>query len=395
MIQIRSASIVAIVGCTLACSAPESGDGSGDGKADLPNFDHFDREQDISPYQVIAGFFAERGLDMTPRPERLTAAWPINEGKTAVLNRFGTPILLGELGYFHTALDVFRSSTQVSDVVVAPVTGTAAVFDWDGMPVKPMADYMTVVAIWDPESHLVFQLMHVKPDAYLLAGDTVEVTRGEKIGVLAADMVAILSTEKGDRLRHAHVSVVDGAAMRALDPAELVPYVDTVAPAAVAFYALDGQAKRQDKLVSGKLDLVLEVFDRDDDSDRNFEVARVAYELRDQSGQVLQSLPACRLADVFGRIGHAETARAVQLLDFGNAAHQQGRGDWPESDIDDRQRTFRYALTQLAVADGVCDVVSDADGFVDIADDVTSIELSATLWDSRGNMTAVTKTLAR
>jgi hypothetical protein len=147
--MLRRALCLGFTAWWLGCVGPDAGAGD-DGRNDLPNDLHFDRGEDTTPYQLIADFFAARGLDVTPRMDQLVAAWPMNDEKTAVLNRFGTAIQLGELAYFHTALDVFRSSSAVGDEVLAPVSGTAVVFDWDGEPVKPPDDSATVVAIWDP-----------------------------------------------------------------------------------------------------------------------------------------------------------------------------------------------------------------------------------------------------
>jgi hypothetical protein len=393
--SVRVPLVVFLGACAVEPVVESNGSGGG-GKADLPNDMMFEREHDGGGYATIARWYGARGHDLTFAPERLVVDWPMAMEETALLNRFGTPILWTGYGYFHTALDVYRMTNEQSDAIVAPVAGLAMPFDWWGTPGAAGWDYSSVIAIWDPESHVIAQLMHVAP-AEKLRGITepVAVERGEIVGALAAGLDSIEEGSR-ERLRHAHTDLVDGGRLVALNPAKLLPYRDGVAPSVVGAYLLDADAARQDRLVSGRLDVVLEVFDRDDDSARNFEAESIAYEIVDDQGRLLRAAPRCRFEHLFESVAEPYPFRALQLLDFGNARHQIGRGAWPSADVDDRERTFRYALTQFFVTpEGRCDVALDADGFIDVADDVTWIEIHASVFDPSDNETPVVTRLSR
>lgn len=371
------------------CIAPGS-------KADLPNEGYWDREYDGAGYGVIADAYAADALDLTVDLAQLTARWPLDEDKTASLTHFGTPILLSGMAYYHTALDILRSDAALSDAVVAPFAGKARVFDWWGTPGYAGDPYAAVVAVWDPRSHVIAQLMHVQPSAELIAAGagTLEVVEGQVIGSLARAPVGDEATAA--RLSHTHLDLIDGARKVALNPVRYLPYRDATPPTVKEVYLLDAHAAKQTRLVSGQLDLVVDVFDRDEDSDRNFEIGSVAFELY-ADGQLVRELPRCTIHQTFEAISDFSTTfRTVQLIDLGNAVHQIGVGGWPGSDVDNRERSFRYALTQLAVdADGRCQVLDDAAGFVDVGDAVAELEVTARWWDENDNVTEVTHTLTR
>jgi hypothetical protein len=373
----------------------------------LPNDGVFERDHDGKGYRAIAEYWRSRGLDMTLRRDRLDVGWPLRGDATAVLNRFGTPQLLGSfeaignpwsttfppIGYYHTALDVVRSGPDASDDVLAPTSGLAMVFDWNGQPGRGPYDYATVVSIYDPESHVIVELMHVAPDAALPgAGEPFTVRKGDVIGKLAK---VPIDTPRESAFRHAHLDLVDGAALVLLDPASVVrSYRDSVPPTAASIYLLDEAGQRKDALVTGRLDVVVDAFDRDDDSNRNLEPASIAFEIRDGAGNTLLAQPRCRLADLVDSLAVPYPFRAVELVDFGNARGQMDDA-WPHSDIGNPERRFRYALTQLAVQGGRCTVLDDADGHVDVSDAVDRLDVHVTLWDPVGNVSDATYTLAR
>ncbi len=247
-----------------------------------------------------------------------------------------------------------------------------------------------MIAIYDPISHVVTQLMHCKATPELgAATEPIPVREGDTIGEIANSP---FSGEAADRLRHTHVSFIDAEKKLILNPAPLfADYHDAVPPKAKRVYVADERAATTDTLVSGKIDIVLEAFDRDDDSDRNFELGAIAYTIEDDRGRLLAKLERCALDQVYESIAGPSSFRAKQLIDFGSARSQLG-GGWPGSDIDNPQRTFRYALTQLAIVDGRCTVLDDTVGHLEIADGVASIVVRATMWDPKGN---VSKHVAR
>jgi hypothetical protein len=359
------------------------------GKADLPNSQFGARPLDTSGYRNIAQLFVAANKDVKRTTQPAAFDWPLSDSR-AVLNRAGTPIRIDNLVYEHTGLDVIRVSEMESPVVHAPASGTAQITDWSGTQVYPQGDYSTVISIWDPSTHLVLQLMHVKPDPMLPRNTFFEVQRGQAIGELADPGIP------GGR--HTHVNVIDAEHFVLVDPVTVIPsYPDTTAPLFDDFYVLDAQAKRYTTLQTGALDLVVAAHDRDDMSPRNIEVQSIAYSATDQAGNVIGSLDRCRLSDAFKVLvtNWSTASTTIRLIDFGDATGQFG-GFWPSSDLGNPDRIFRYAVTNLQLVDGQCSVVAnDRDGQVMIDPSVTSLNVNIDLWDDRDNHTTKQVTLTR
>lgn len=366
------------------------------GKIDLPNSMLFERDHDGGGYRKIAEQFEAEGFDLSVDLEKLAPAWPMQESGTALLDRFGTPVQLKDFGYFHTAVDIIRRNVDESDIITAPVSGLARVFDWSGRPGFQGRAYAGVVAILDSESHVIVQLMHVMPSQYLLDATTfIEVEKGDVVGTLADDL-DFLEDDNQQLLRHTHVGLIDGEHLEALNPLHYFDYHDDEAPTVNGLYVLSETSQKFTELRSGELDVVLEVFDRDTDSDRNFEVARIGYQILDQDQTVLRESAPCEFAHLYNSIEAPYKLRALDLIDFGGARRQYGIGGWPNSDLANRDRTFRYALTQLKVSpEGRCDIYADDDAFVEIPDEVSSIEIRAEIWDPSGNKTEFAQVLQR
>lgn len=380
--------------CFVFACAEDVDDVSSGEDALLPNGAIFDVDHDGTTYKRIAEHFASRGLDQRVALEGFAPSWPLSDTSTAVLNRFGTPVLFAEYGYYHTGFDVLRSDPSLSTDVLAPVDGLALTFDWSGARTSDVRNaYATVVAIYDPASHVITQIMHVAPTtAIAQATEPVAVKRGEVIGQLAK---APLEGPNGALLQHASVVFVDGENQKLLDPATLfADYKDSVAPTARAVYVASEDAKAEFDLVSGQLDVVVDAFDRDDHSERNLEVSAIAFTIKDQDGNVLSTQPRCSLDHLYESIAAPASFRAKSLIDFGTAL-PQAYGAWPNSDVGNESRSFRYALTQLAVVDGRCTVRDDTDGFVTVGDAVTKLEVSVTLWDAKGNQAEQVLEIAR
>jgi hypothetical protein len=368
---------------------------SPDGKFDLPNGAIVDRPYDGQGYAKVVEFFRAKMFDLNADPTMLDAGW-VTPVKSAALNRFGTPILLGSYGYIHTALDVMRPTVMDPIDVVSPIDGTAFMFDWYGNVGWHGNPYAGVVGIWDPKSKLIFQLMHVEPSMELIAAgqNSIQVTKGQKIGKLALPPI---SGANAELYRHTHVDIVDGRdpmKMRALDPSRYLAYEDHAAPAFGELYVLDGQAKKHTTLQTGKLDIVVPAHDRDDHSGRNFEVNALSYSIA-IDGEFVTSIPKCELDHLYERVTTENYSSGVlSLIDFGSAAAQVDN-QWPSSDLGNVDRTFRYALTQLAVVEGRCTVKKDADGFIDVPASARELTVYITAWDPTNNSTTVMQTIKR
>ena len=389
---------------TAACAAPEPADpgvfefepgllvplGPYDLKADLPNSAFYPRPLDTSGYRAIAQRYVAANMDVT-LPQGVVAEydWPLADSQ-AVLGRQGTPIRLASYVYEHTGLDIIRNDEMESAAVHAPTTGTALITDWWGGESNPQYDYSTVISIWDPDTHHVLQLMHVKPDPMLPRSGFFQVQRGQVIGELAD-----ISIPGG---RHTHVNVIDAEHFELLDPVRFIPaYPDMTKPVIGEVYLLDEMARKYQTLKDGALDLVVTAHDRDDQSPRNLEVASLAFVAKDQLGNIVGELERCHLSDAFKKLATdwSVSTTTIRLIDFGNATGQFS-GFWPSSDLGNPARLFRYALTNLKLDAGQCSVVAnDRDGQLTIAPEVEQLTITIEVWDARDNHETQEITLAR
>ncbi len=380
-----------------ACSQNVGDDVDSSENALLPNGSVFEVGHDGATYRLIAEAFAARGLDMHVDLATFAPEWPLTDAKTTALNRLGTPIFYSQLGYYHTGMSVMRTDASVSAEIVAPHDGLAMVFDWSGNRLSQVTNpYATIVAIYDPVSHVVTQLMHVNAaPALASATDPVPVTKGSVIGKLAP--APLPTSADASRLANTTLVFVDGENKKLLNPATLIAgYHDAVAPEAKSLYATNVDGQASDELASGQLDLVVEAADRDDDSERNFEVSAIGFTIKDQDGNVLASNARCALDELYDSIATASSFRARELVDFGTAAASgQVAGAWPNSDVDNPMRTFRYAITNLATDNGRCVVRDDASSFLEVGDAITKLDVSVTLWDAKGNESTKSFELAR
>ena len=363
----------------------------------LPNGTIFELGHDGTTYRRIAEAFAARGVDLHVDLESFAPAWPLADAKSALLNRHGTPMLYSSFGYHHMGVDVMRSDSTVGSDVLAPHDGVLLVFDWAGNRLSEVTNpYATVVAIYDSASHVITLLQHVAAAAALVqAPDGVEVTKGSVIGKLAFAPLPV--TADASRLANTQVVFVDGEKNKLLNPVALLPsYKDNVLPEVRGLYLSDASGEVSSELASGKIDLVVEVVDRDDDSGRNFEVSAVAFTVKDQNGTVLVDAAKCELDSIYDSIASGATFRSRDLVDFGSAVTAgQISGGWPNSDVDNPFRSFRYALTNLQSANGRCTLRDDASAFLEVKDDVTKLDVSVTVWDAKGNQSTRSLELAR
>lgn len=362
----------------------------------LPNQNTRDLRHDNAAYRRIAEYFAGLGFDLEVSLDGFEPAWPLADPKRSVLNRVGTPVIFSDFGYFHVGFDVVRSDTQLDRYVLAPHDGLAVAFDWTGSKARPVTDpYSTIVAIYDPRSHVITTMMHVGAlPAIVSASSPVSVTKGSPVGTLAWAPVAGAAAA---RLANTEVLFIDGANKKLLDPARLFSdYADSVEPIIQGIYLADAERKVNGQFGNGKVDVVVEAFDRDDHSNRNLEVSAIAFTIKDQEGNTLAEQPRCELLHLYDDLSKP-SAEAKNLVDFGTAVvAQQKRGAWPDSDIDNPARTFRYSLSRLAVdKDGRCTLKGDEDGVIDIANEVDKMDVFLTLWDAKDNKTEKSIEVAR
>lgn len=375
---------LAIGGCRDAADDADAAEGEL-----LPNQNIRDPRHDNAAYRRIAEYFASSGFDLDVNLEGFEPAWPLADTKRSVLNRVGTPVIYSDFGYFHVGFDVVRSDMQLDRDVLAPHDGLAVAFDWSGNKATPITDpYSTILAIYDPVSHVITTMAHVGAlPAIVSATSPVSVTKGSPVGTLAW---APVSGAVAARLANTEVLFIDGANAKLLDPARLFSdYADSVEPIIQGVYLADAERKVKGEFGNGKVDVVVEAFDRDDHSNRNLEVSAIAFTIKDQEGNTLAEQPRCELLHLYDDLSKPNAFEAKDFIDFGTAISAgQKRGGWPDSDMDNPARTFRYSLTRLAVDEnGRCTLKGDEDGVLDIANEVEKLDVSVTLWDAKDNKT--------
>jgi hypothetical protein len=384
-----------------ACSVPEQVSKL----KTLPNAGIMWPEADSSVlYTNVIAAFEQAGFDLRPAASPPSLVWPLDSERKALLTRFGTPTLVvGSLGkeafkfaYFHEALDIVRARVEEDDKVRAPITGFATVV-FDGEKGDVVTPYGTAIAIYDPISHLVTSLLHVSPSEALSAGRFVEVRQGEVIGQLSP--VESMVPEIEAAYRHTHLALLNGHDKRLLNPlTRFSQYLDTVSPTIEEIYLTDETGNRIDVVRTGALDVIAKVFDRDDLSGRNFEVASLTFSITDDRGFALHPAINCNL-NIFTESSLAPTpAHAIgALLDFGNALGQVTNEGWVDfaTDAVNPNRTFRYALSNIVRGPNSCEVVADIEGAVTITDSVRYIDIDLAVSDPNGNVTSMTKRISR
>jgi hypothetical protein len=362
----------------------------------LPNDNTTDLDHDGTAYRRIAEAFAARGYDLHVNLAAFAPAWPVNGAKTAAVQRHGTPIWFGGYGYFHSGMSVVRGAGTTSSDVLAPHDGVALAFDWKGDPATSTTPPgATILAIYDTTSHVLTQLAQITPAPGLVgAQNPVPITKGAVVGKL----VPYAAAEPADtqRLASTKVVFVDGENKLLLDPAALLQgYRDTIAPQIKSVYLADSAGQVATELSSDDLDIVVEAFDRDSDSARNFEISALAYTVKDQDGNVLASSERCNLADIYASIAEPGPSRAKELIDFGTPMAPDRFGTRRTISVTSPTRTFRYALSNLSVENGRCVLHDDASRAVTVSDKVMQLDVSITAWDAKGNEVTKTTPLLR
>jgi hypothetical protein len=353
----------------------------------LPN-DEFRRPEGVPEfYRRVVAPFAQAGYDLRPGRSLPELAWPLESERKTVLTRFGTPtVVVGGTGaeafkfaYFHDALNIVRGKESEDDKVCAPIEGFATLVT-DGDEVNNVASYSTAVALYDPVSHLITSLLHVLPSEALSVGRMIEVLQGEVIGSLAPVESMTPEVEVVDR--HIHLALINADDQRLLNPLERCShYLDRVSPTIEEIDLTDESGNRLDTLRTGTLDLLAKVFDRDDHSERNFEVSSLTYALTDDRGNELVPAKDCHLSVFTESALTPSVSHAIDaLLDLGNALGQTTSEGWIDSATDaaNPNRSFRDALNNIARGTDGFEVVAAVDGAVTISESFRSLSFLVT-----------------
>ncbi len=327
----------------------------------------------------------ETNWDFVSSPALLKIDRIFQTGDMQFLNRFGTPqIPVDGIAFLHEALDLLP--TSMSDehrTVVSPVDGQARVIaDQPGSGAA--SAYRTALIVYDEKSHFVLSFLHVLPEHRFSRDKFISIKKGDVIGKIA-DFDSSRGEENDKKYAHTHFSVIDVPKGIVVNPLRfLSSYRDQVKPEIVSVSLLNDEAKVIDTLQPGKLDIVLEAFDRDDGSALNFEISNISYEVL-VDGVRVKSVSHCDL-DVFSEQNFLNIFDVRSLLDL-----NQMTKDFQEQKMDSNlfwvNRSFRYALSHLATnpETGKCAVVADKDGFVEAFSSTLAVNLAVS--DFYGNST--------
>jgi hypothetical protein len=383
----------------------------------LPNSD-FAVEGESSPmYKTLAASFKNTSFDFRPQFHKLKLSWPLADRHHTILEAFSTPEVFRleipwedpgpapaiHFTFNHQAIDVIRSDLAAATTVFAPVSGYAvAIANGGGFPEDPPVDYLSLVAIYDPRSHLILGLLHVVPTPELAAATTpLAVTRGQVIGELSEGVPVVPVLQQ--KFRHTHVFLMSLAEEK-IEIFNPLPYFsgyrDHISPTVNDVTLLDENGQRIDHLKSGRLDVIVDAYDRDDHSDLNFPIWKIKYTVTDQSGRLLATLSNCntdlpfRNPDFTAKIGHI-----INMFDLGNMKAQLRSGIWDSdspiyTNVSAPNRSFLYAPTNFKSAK-TCIPLSDADGFIEISDAITSIRVFTSVMDYKGNRSTFSKFFSR
>jgi hypothetical protein len=383
--------LVITLGASLISSCKPRADSDLKELPETPIVDMFD---EASHYQKnLQAKFGSSGLNFAVNKKRLILNSPI-EGRINLLSRFGTPTIAkirfsddGDpvgIGYFHDALDIARKNPQTSNQVFAPVSGKAKlVFDQDPEQEKPVDidSYSTSIVIHDEQSNALISLLHVKPLPKFYESDGfIDVTKGEVIGQISNLEGSVI--QDSPEFRHVHLMVIDFEKRQFINPSlYLIDYKDTLAPhiGEIAFY--DEQRKRHSKLISGRLDLVLSTFDKDNFSTFNQEIAQMSVVLSDQHGKELFRLPPCNFENFWFQtdLRSKTPLHAVNIQPIFDPLPVESANIVRENII------FEYASTNLKVVKDNCEIIEDEVGYFSVDDSVKHVTVNVTVTDHFGN----------
>jgi hypothetical protein len=403
---------------TLACQGSDSencldldecpGVDSISDKADLANdMLHNQNNQDRLLQSKIINVFYDAGYTGSPKENELILGWPFKDLERHVLSREGTPIIyntgipMGNGGFsLHSGTDITRSSESVSPNVYSPVNGIAALFSEQGEKgCRTTYDaYRCAVVVWNPESNIYVLLGHVRGSWHLHKSDFefVHVDAGDLIGRAAEFTTGNKSIRR--QFLHTHMTLFDARSKEAYittqyNTMNYLPYEDTTPPVIFDLHLANKQGLYEASFKSGRYDVIVDTADRDDNDVRNFGIAGVTFEVTSAQGKSLINQVHCDFWD-FLKWTSANAARS--LLNFGATFDQiYNNDDLDYADFDNPDRRFHYALTALHMDKGLCVVQSDDAGFIEITDEMTSLNVNVTVWDHHNNKKSFSKSFQR
>jgi hypothetical protein len=139
---------------------------------------------------------------------------------------------------------------------------------------------------------------------------------------------------------------------------------------------------------------VLEAYDRDNFSQRNFEISALQYEIHDDEGRVLQQTAKCNL-DIFTEPIFLKVLPANLFLDLDSSLTQANTNVFEfKTDAGNPDRTFKYLISNIVSSSSSCSLKKMKD-FLVIPDGIKELKVIGEIFDLRGNKTSFSKTFSR
>lgn len=287
----------------------------------------------------------------TNSPTSLNLAWPLKDQTQVFLSEFARPVIAmgvvpGErpnVAFFHTAVDITRSSPSISDTVYSPASGTALILS---SPLSPA--YFQLVLILTESNHVI-EIQHVDLDSKFPRGQVFQIQAGQVLGKLAKVDVM---TSPSDDWRHVHIGVIDPISKKYLDP--------------TFFFSSSNLRSRMIPTISkveltASNDLVLQAYDYDPQFHRNLDVYSFSYVVADESGKTLRQATNCRV-EFWANDLEPKTFNAALIYDLEQMTMLVLPG-FKEGPTDAHQdnRLPRYVLSQFQDVNGKCQLKATPD----------------------------------
>ena len=345
---------------------------------------------DPSPlYSNILAVFKPHS-DQSNDSKSLNLDWPLKD-RPNLLTRAGTPTYvlfegISEQGFsfLHEALDIAPFSPGYNGAVYAPLGGKARLISQNNDNDPDSNHYDVAVAIKVKDMNFVVSILHINPDPGLSFDKFVELEAGDIIGKLTP-VDSMSNSKDAYDYRHVHLSIFDLDNKAIVNPIRNIKGPkDEIMPVINNVYLLDEDAKISKTLKDGKFDVLVEVWDRDNNNNRNFEVANFTFSINTEFDTLIDE----RHCDLEPLVRGLQITDIRNLIDF-SAAGGQLYSNWQEikTDANNPNRSFRYAITNMQVSNSSCLPMKDEDGFIEITPDINQIEVSVKVADYFGNET--------
>ena len=331
--------------------------------------------------------------------EKLSLKWPIDSKKSSLLTRFGTPTVITteqrmfnkNFYYSHEALDITRHDHAESHNVYSPVSGIAIIIE-DGIINESLKDldyYSTAVAILDENSNAIISLLHIKPSLSLSKKYFTKVSKGDLLGEMAL-VTSMQDPIKQELYKHIHLTMIDPINKNLINPIFYTDhYIDDVKPIIKDISLFDKKGKKHDALVHGEVDLVITGYDKDNFSNRNFEIAEFTFIVKDLHNNIIHQVKDCHLDFLSNALTFKNNKDAYYLDHIGKFVNDDFDLFYTNASVRDRE--FSYVLSHFKNSSHRCILKKDKDSNLSINKDIDFINVEIEIKDYFGNKSRYVK----